>query len=295
MGFRTRSATPVRGRISLLCVGFAVVVGLILPIPSAASEPLRFAPVPRESREVVLQQFLPMARYLEQQQERPVELVYLERYEEILAAFLADEIDLAYLGALSYVRLRQALPAVEPLVQFKEPHGDPYHRCVLVSFAGDAIAPATLAGRPVALTQPLSTCGHLGADALLRKVAGFGLADTSYAHLGSYDEVALAVVGGEFAVGAMKDDIAHKFAGLGLTILAESEGFVPGYALVANARTLSERERAAIQRLLIEAPEADYAAWGGPIGHGAVAANDAHYDAVRAMVWAVSISKGGGR
>ncbi len=260
-----------------------VATGLVVAPSLPAAEPLRFAPLPRESAEAVVRQFLPMTGYLERHLERRIEYVYFEGYGEILHAFAAGKIDLAYLGPLGYVRLRDHYPEAIPLVQFNEAHGDPYYRCVLVATAGLGPRPEVCAGATVALTQPLSTCGYLGTGALLREIEGVGLEEADVRYLGSHDAVALAVVAGEFDLGGMKDDIAHRHAVLGLDVVAETDRIMPGHVLAANGETLSADLREWIGRLLREAPPAVYSGWGEPTRYGAVAVDDAEYDVIRRM------------
>ncbi len=274
-----------RHRLLSLALSLAVIGGLCWPMFALAREPLRFAPLPRESREVVLRQFLGMARYLERQGQ-PVEFIYYDRYDEILQAFQAGQIDLAYLGPLSYVQLRGQYPAADPLVRFNEADGRASYRCVLVGFSGDRPDLLDLARRQdlnIALTQPLSTCGYLGTRQLLQATTGCPLAGSRYRYLGSHEAVALSVLGGDFNIGGMKDDIAARFAGAGLVVLAQSERVMPGHALVANGNTLSGERRTALKDLLLQAPAAQYSTWGAPVRYGAQAADDADFDAIRSM------------
>ena len=265
-----------------VALSLAVIGGLCWPLLAHGKEPLRFAPLPRESPEVVLLQFLAMTQYLEQQGQ-PVEFVFYDQYDELLRAFQDGRVDLAYLGPLSYVYLRDRHPAADPLVRFNEADGQPSYRCVLVGFSGDRIDLARRQDLTVALTQPLSTCGYMGTDRLLRPAAGISLAKTRYRYLDSHEAVALSVLSGEFAVGGMKDDIAAGFADLGLIVLAQTKRKMPGHALVANGRTVSAEQRAELTRLLLSAPAAEYGNWGTPIRHGAQATDDADFDVIRTM------------
>lgn len=267
----------------LLHFGVPVLAVLAFAPPLAAAEPLRFAPLPRESAEVVLRQFLPMTEYLEQHLGRSIEYVYFDHYDEILQAFGAGEVDLAYLGPLGYVRLRDSYSIADLVVQFNEAHGDPHYRCVLVAAAGETVRDVTGASATVALTQPLSTCGYLGTDALLEEAGSAGLAARDYRYLGSHDAVALAVVAGEFEFGGMKDSIAHRYEAVGLDVVAETAPIMPGHVLAANSGTLSTEVREQIGRLLRDAPPAVYSEWGEPTRYGAVAVEDADYDVIRRM------------
>lgn len=269
----------------LSAIGIVLLYACCLPSLAAAPEPrpLRFAPLPLENREAMLRQFLPLATYLQRQLGQPVDMVFHDRYEALLEAFARGDVDLALLGPLPYVRLRERVAGAVPLVHFLEADGTSAYRCALVDFAGDRVTPATLRARPLALTQPLSTCGPLAADPLLRAYTGFGLDRVSYRHLPTHEAVALAVVAGEHPAGTLKENIARKFATLGLRVLALSEPF-PAFALVANAATLTPERRQALTRALLLAPAEARADWGRDWRHGLRPASDADYAAVRRLV-----------
>jgi phosphonate transport system substrate-binding protein len=255
---------------------------LIGPGVPHAAESLRFASMELESREVVIREFSPLLKWMEKGLGRPIHIAYHENYDDILDAFAKRQIDLAYLGPLPYVLLRDRYPAAEPMIRFNEADGGAGYRCVLAAFRGDAIRLAGLRNRTIGLTQPLSTCGPLSVDALLRKQAGFGLEQTRQRLLGNHQNVAQAIVGGEVAAGGLKESIAKKYAGLGLEVLA-STASLPGFALIVNRATLNDAQVASLRRHLLAAPPSVYRLWGAPLRHGMQSAADADYDGVRAL------------
>lgn len=255
---------------------------LIWPGVLHAAEPLRFASLVLEDREAMIREFSPLLKWMEQGIGRPVRIVLHEHYDDILDAFAKRQIDLAYLGPLPYVRLRDRYPFAEPLIRFNEVDGSAGYRCVLAAFRGDAVKLAGLRQKTIGLTQPLSTCGPLSVDALLRKQAGFGLEQTRQRVLGSHQNVAQAIVGGDVAAGGLKESIAKKYAGLGLEVLASTDP-LPGFALIVNRATLNETQVAAMSRHLLSAPPSVYRRWGESLRHGMHAAADADYDGVRAL------------
>ncbi|GAA0571138.1 PhnD/SsuA/transferrin family substrate-binding protein [Caenispirillum bisanense] len=274
----------------------ATLAGLLLavafcpaPAPAAAAEkarPLRFAPLPMEAPETVITQVRPMLAYLEQRLGVDIEIVYSTDYGELLDRFRAGQVDLAYLGPLPYMTLRDGFAAAEPLVRFREASGSAAYTCALVAW-GDALPDlARLNGATLALPQPLSTCGYLSTSALLR-AAGSDIAATRWRYLGAHDLVALAVIRGEAEVGGLKTAIARKYAHLGLRILAETEP-LPSFALIANRDTVAAAQRdglvAALTALDPAGSDKDrMAQWGVNFRYGAEPAADGDYDALRAM------------
>ncbi len=242
--------------------------------------PLRLAPLPLESTELVVRQFQPLVDHLQRRLGQPIELVLPGFHDDVLRAFVAGEIDVAFLGPLPYLALRQMTPDAVPLVRFIGSDGQGMYRCALVAFAGEPIEPSQLVGAPVGLTQPLSTCGYLGTAAILQAVAGIDLAQTDYRYLGSHEAVALAVVAGDVVAGGVKDEFADKYASLGLEVVAWSER-VPGVALIANGATLPAVLIERIRGELLATPETTYRSWGTTLRHGMEPAVDHDFDGLR--------------
>lgn len=249
------------------------------PLLAQEREPIRFAPLPMENREMIIQGFYPLLAYLEQQLGHPFEMHYYESNQEVASALRDGLIDLAFLGPLPYVSLQHQGADITPLVFFREANGLARYRCALVVFAADTPSPADLYDAPIALTQPLSTCGYLGAKALLREFAGVSLEDTDYRYWGSHEAVALAVIAGEARAGSVRDEFAVKYAPLGLSVAAYTD-WLPATGLFANASHLGEALFAEVQQILLATPESVYQQWGSSIRHGMVKASEADFAGV---------------
>lgn len=248
---------------------------------SVRAETLTFAPLPMETPETVVKQVKPMLAHLEKSLGAQIRIDYSSDYAEILAKFESGKLDLAYLGPLPYLTLRDRVAAATPLVHFKEASGSATYTCAIVAPADAKPDLRRLKGRKVALTQPLSTCGFLSTDGLLRQ-AGSTLDDNLYRYLDKHDEVALAVTRGEFDLGGLKTAIGRKYAHLGLVVVAESAP-LPGFALVANAKTVSAERMAQLRDALVGVDGDTAKGWGDNIRHGAVAAFDGDYDGLRRL------------
>lgn len=280
-----------------LVAGFALLGFFLAPgIVPAHARPLVFAPLPMENRETVIKQFMPLAGYLGQVLGREVVFDINDSYDRILAKFRRGEIDLAYMGPLPYVALKNGDEHAVPLVHFNEPSGEPFYTCALIALADKAIDTASIEDRRIALTQPLSTCGYLSTSGLLRE-GGADLAKNLYRYLNKHDAVAMAVVRGEFDLGGLKTAIARKYAHLGLAILAETRP-LPSFALVGNARTLGVEDMDGIRDALASLDPSGkdremLQGWGDNIRHGAVPARDEDYAPVRDLLGGQSIPETG--
>lgn len=267
----------------VLCVGWPVAT-------THATETLVFTPLPLENPETVVAQWKSMLYQIGKTLGVSIRFEYAANNGEIIDKFRDGQIDLVQLGPLSYVVLRETFGPAVPLVQFKESDGRADYTCALVAPAESKLAardlknplknPMNIKGRKFALTQPLSTCGYLAADSLLHQ-AGGALENNRYRYLGQHDAVALAVMRGEFDLGSMKTLIARKYVGLGLAVVAETAP-LPGFALVANAATVSPERISQIRKLLLEADAPTRSGW-GIARHGAIPAKDSDYDAVRRL------------
>lgn len=261
---------------------------LALPVATTAAEALestiRFAPLPMESRETVVKQFRPMLLHLQNALATNIEFVFADDYGDIIDRFVADRVDVVYLGPLPYVELRSRTDKALPLVHFNEPSGRPMYTCAIVAFADSTVKLSQLTGRKIALTQPLSTCGYLAVNGLLQE-RGSWIEDNYYTYLEKHDAVALAVVRGAYDIGGLKTAIGKKYAHLGLKVLAETAP-IPSFGLVANRATLPAATMEALQKALTSLDPAGpdkelLAQWGENIRYGALVASDSDYDVVR--------------
>ncbi len=265
---------------------FFWVAALMLAAMPAGAETLSFAPLPMEAPETVVQQFRPMLTQLEQQLGVQIRIDFSADYAEILRKFETGAVDIAYLGPLPYLELRERFAQAQPLVHFLEASGKPTYTCAIVAPVDGLASLKGLTGKKVALTQPLSTCGYLSTSGLMRE-AGADIEQNAYRYLDKHDEVALAVTRGEFDLGGVKTAIGKKYAHMGLAVLAETAP-LPSFALIANGRTVSpERAKSITQALTaLDAKGKDrdiLQTWGENLRHGAVPAYDSDYDALRKL------------
>lgn len=265
----------------------ALVLLLTMSAPVLAARAFSFAPLPMEQPETVVKQVRPMLAFLEKHIAADLRIEYSSDYADILKKFQEGTLDFAYLGPLPYVALREKYAQAVPVVHFIEKSGKASYTCAIVT-AGGNVSLAGLKGKKIALTQPLSTCGYLSTDGMLRK-AGLDLEQTRYRYLDKHDEVALAVARGEFDAGGLKTSIGRKYAHLGLSIVAETAA-LPGFALIANGRTVDAGTIAAVQKALVGLKplllkdDAELTQnWGENIKRGAEPAKDSDYDAVRKL------------
>lgn len=241
-----------------------------------------FAPLPTEDRETVYNDFYPMIKYLEKKLNITISVVYYDKYEEIIKNISEGKVDLAYLGPLPYVALKEKFNDVAPLVTFKDKEGLTSYTCSLVT------SMHTTKKEKVALTQPLSTCGYLSVNTLLDK----NLEKYHYKYVGRHDLVALKILQGEFDLGGIKSDIVKHYYHLGLQEIAITKPF-PMFAMVANTQSVSKDRVKEFRHALLNVETKELATWGGSIKYGAVETNDTNYNPIREMKKNITIPLNG--
>lgn len=255
----------------------------LLPLMALAEpdEAIFFAPLPMETPETVASQWKPLLDHLGKTLGRPVRIEYADSYATILDKFRNGKLDLAYLGPLPYIELKERFPAATPVVHFNEKNGQPSYTCAIVALTERKLTTKELRGKQIALTQPLSTCGYLSTDGLLRR-AGGSLERNRYRYIDKHDAVAIAVARGDYDAGGLKTAIGQKYAHLGLQVIAESP-LLPSFALIANKQRLSAARISEIRDTLVQADAKLRTTWGDNIRHGTAPAADKDYDAVRKL------------
>lgn len=253
-----------------------------------SSKTLRFAPLPMESLDTMTREYLPFMDYLEKGMNQPFEMAYHASYKTLISEFLGGHIDLAYLGPLPYVVLKEQMPSATPIVEFLDASGNSTYTCSIVHFADQPVELASSRKQKVGLTQPLSTCGYLSVENLLQQ-DGQSLKNEhfEYHYLGSHEEVARQIILGHYDFGGVKTTIGKKYRHLGVRIMEESDP-MPGFLLIANRETLSDEQISRIQTLITrlkprenEADKAITQSWGNKIRHGSIPAQDSDYNSVR--------------
>lgn len=240
---------------------------ILCVLTSAQARPIVFAPLPLSNTQKAFEDFNPMVTHLEKALGETIAFRYEKKYDDVIALFQENKIDIAYLGPLPYITLREQFPFAKPLITFHEKDGKKGYRCALVKFAKDTIDTTNIKALKVALTQPLSTCGYTKTKFLLEKNMNLNLDEALFRYLGQHDEVALSIIRGEFMIGGMKESIAKSYASLGLQIL-ETSSYFPSFSLIVNTNTLTEEQIDTIKKRLLTTSKEVYKTWGKDISHG---------------------------
>lgn len=233
-----------------------------LLVPSTAWAGLTYCPLPVVNPEKVVAETRPMLDYLSRSLQLPIQINYPSNNAEVVKAFMEDRTDMAEIGALPYLLLREVAPHARALVFILEEGASATYTCALVApFDGAPSLEILAAEAPLVLasTQTLSTCGPLSASWLLH-TADIASPRVDFKILGNHEEVALAVARAEYPAGSMKTLIAQRYQHLGVRVLAETPP-LPVFALVVNTRTVPEATIVAIKEALLNVSAEERTRW----------------------------------
>lgn len=213
--------------------------------PTGAPEKLRIGLIPNIAPEEQRAKYEPFARYLRDRLGVEVELFVATNYAGTVRALEAGQLDLAYLGGLTYVQARQRTK-VEPLVtEVDRETGEREYLSQIVAKPDSGITKLEdLAGKDFAFGDPSSTSGSLYPRAMLVD-AKFDCSPSTLEscpplkrvlYSGGHDAAAQAVAKGQVAAAGIEARILHRLQKEGkapgdLKVLAERK--VMGYPWVA--------------------------------------------------------------
>ena len=247
---------------------------------------LNFGVIPLESPAEMFMKFTPLAEYLSKKLGRRVDLKLAMDFEETVDAIGQNVTQLCFMTPSTYVEANRKF-GVDVIVKALR-DGKPYQHSVIITSAEKGInSVGELKGMSFAFGDFYSTSSHIVPRAILLE-AGVDLKDLSYYdYLGHHDDVAKAVLKGEFDAGGIMEDTAYKFKDQGLKFLKISED-IPEFNVCVN-KSLSKEEVSMLRSALTAL--SDTSAEGGLVLKsiakaytGFTEAKDEDYNSVKAMM-----------
>jgi phosphonate transport system substrate-binding protein len=270
----------------LACViaGISVVVG-----PASAQQvqnptTIRLALVPDENASTIIQNALPLKRYLERVLGRDVELIVTTDYSSMIEAVRLDRIEVAYFGPLSYVLAKSKAPGIEPFAVGVSKGSPTYKSVIIARKDGPVKSLADIKGRTMGYGDFASAGSHLIPRALLAHNDLVGGTDYKFVHLGTHDAVARAVQAGQVQAGGLSQEIFKSLVAQGsidgnkVIVLAESDP-IPNYPIAMQGYLVPEL-KASIKAAFLELNDKEILKTFR--AEGFVATDDKAYDILRA-------------
>lgn len=186
-------------------------LAIALPLQAQAKDTLRITTIPEEAATEQIRKFTPLAKYLEKRLGLKVEFRPVADYPAAVEALVNKQIDLAWLGGLTFVQADiRSGGKVVPILQREE---DTKFRSVFISQTNSGIKKlADLKGKTLTFGSSSSTSGHLMPRSYMLE-AGLNpekdLARVAYS--GAHDASIAAVVSGRVDAAAVDMTVWKKF------------------------------------------------------------------------------------
>ena len=248
---------------------------------------LRFAIHPYLPAEEVFSRFVPLAEYLTERLGKRVIIEISPDYSKHIEKVGLGQADIAFMGPAAYVRMTEKYHSPKPLLAAIEVDGYSTFRGIIIVRKESKIRTLTdLIGKSFAFGDINSTMSHIVPRYMLFK-AGIPMeALSKYKFLSNHDNVALAVLYGDFDAGAVKRDVFEEYEFRGLKALERSPQ-ISEHVFVASHKLPKELVRE-IRAAFMELNNYDDA--GSvlfPVNMritGLVPASDHDYDNLRVMI-----------
>lgn len=187
-----------------------------------ADAPLILAVHPYQKYSTLMGKYTPLADYLGEALQREVVVRIGKSYQDHVAYIGKNRVDIAIMGPVSYVTT-VAQYGEQPILARFEINGRPLFQGAIIARQDSTLGNlSALRGKRFAFGDRASTMSHLIPRFMLSE-AGVGVEDLAdYQFLGSHDNVALAVLAGDFDVGAVKEEVFYNYQQRGLKAVALS-------------------------------------------------------------------------
>src|SRR3989338_174949 len=199
---------------------------------------LKFGVIPLEDPKRMEERFTPLADYLSDYLGVTVKLYVPDEYDPVVDKLGSGEIQIAFLGPVTYVQAKDKYPDVNPLVKATL-ESAPYYRSYIIVAKDSPIDDVSdLKGKRFAFGNIESTSSHLMPMSML-KDSNVLLTDLkSYKYLSGHDKVARAVAEGEFDAGGIMS-LTYEENKDKLKMIKKSRP-IPEFPIVASGKLDSE-------------------------------------------------------
>jgi phosphate/phosphite/phosphonate ABC transporter binding protein len=257
---------------------------------TTTSGTLKMGVIPLESPAEMYRRFTPLTDYLSTLLGKRVELSISMDFKQTLNNLEDGTTDLAFLTPTTYIEARRRFGAVLLVKALRR--GVPYTHAAIVTRQGSGIKRVEdVVGKRFVFGDQMSTSSYLIPRQMLAD-ADIALEDLKeYAFLGHHDDVARAVLGGEYDAGGLRESTAKKFEDLGLQVIKTSFD-IPEFNICAS-KNVNEALMGRIKEALIALNSTDkrHAHLLSLIDQdytGFVKAADSDYDVIRKAMEGVS-------
>jgi len=190
---------------------------------SAGQEHLMFGVHPFKKPVELMRMFSPLLKHLEKELDVKISFRSSINYEMATAALVEGAVDFSYIGPASFAILSQQYPGKFRIAAaLRNQDGTPTFKGVFVVREDSPFTSLKdLQGKKIAFGDRKSTLSCIMPAYMLIQAGIFD--SISYHFVGSHDNVAKGIISNRFQGGGLKPNIAQKYIGKGLKVIAESE------------------------------------------------------------------------
>ena len=201
---------------------------------AAASDQLTLGIHPYKSPTKLLKAYTPLAEYLTEKVGVPVQITISKDYQTHIDSIGSNRLDIAYMGPASYIKLVDHY-GKKPILACQAVHGKPTFQGKIITRKESTLnSLGQMKGKAFAFGDPNSTMSHLVPRYMLWK-AGISADELGrYKFLGSHDNVALAVLAGDYDAGAVKESVFYKYEERGLKAIADTPALYEHIFVTSN-------------------------------------------------------------
>ncbi|MFB2771255.1 phosphate/phosphite/phosphonate ABC transporter substrate-binding protein [Pelatocladus sp. BLCC-F211] len=257
-------------------------------INPVVTQPLRVAVIPARSSQEQENRLQSLAAYLQQILNRSVNIQLSKNYEAAVDLLVNEEVEMAYLGALTYIKARDRNPNIEPLVlPIEQITGRPWYTSVIIANSDREInSLQDLQGKRFAFVSPSSTSGFLMPMNAFQKKGIDPTRDfVGIRYSGSHDQAETDLETGVVDAIATEKAIflqsrrEGKLKSSNYKIIWESEP-IPTTPIVINTKKFSPEVINQLKRALIDAPSGIVDV-NGSNSNGYTVTKDADFEQIR--------------
>jgi phosphonate transport system substrate-binding protein len=210
---------------------------------------LKMGVIPLESPAEMYRKFLPLANYLTKKLNKKVELKIAVDFADTIKDIGTGITNICYMTPSTYIEAKDKYN-IEVLAKALRNEKPYQHTVIIAREKGEISQMEDIKGHSFAFGDERSTSSHIVPRAMLYE-AGIDLKDLSfYDYLGYHDDVAKAILNGEFNAGGVMESTAIKFKDQGLRFIKYSLD-IPEFNICVN-KEMTEEEKQLIRQSLLE-------------------------------------------
>jgi len=194
-----------------------------IPQVSYAQEVLVLAIHPYLTTTELEKKFNPLVNYLSQKTGFKIQLKIGSSYDEHIKYIGLNKVDIAYMGPASYIKLVEQYGS-KPILAKLEINGQSFFQGnIIVRKGSDIMSLADLKGKKIALGNINSTMSYIVPHHQLHQADVYQGSHNRHPLLSSHDDIALAVLSGDFDAGAVKPAVFKRYEQEGLRVLTKTQ------------------------------------------------------------------------